>query len=135
MAIKTRAQLNTANDALFTANGTGAITGPLENTYNKDLNDSVATLSDDNDFTGVGAWSKQIREHKGNDIVVGSTLTLNNVGNYFHVTGTSTTITSITTRQHGTRVSFYFVESQTLQHGANLQLPNGADYVTQSVIA
>ncbi len=34
----------TANDSLFTANGVKAITGPLENTFNKDFIDSVNFL-------------------------------------------------------------------------------------------
>jgi hypothetical protein len=44
MAQKTRAQMVTANDSLFTANGVKAITGPLENTFNKDFIDSVNFL-------------------------------------------------------------------------------------------
>lgn len=42
MAIKTRAQLIAANDALFTANGAKEITGPLVNEFNDDFIDSVA---------------------------------------------------------------------------------------------
>jgi hypothetical protein len=42
MAIKTRAQLIAANDALFTANGAKEITGPLVNTFEGDFIDSVA---------------------------------------------------------------------------------------------
>lgn len=132
MAQKNKSQLVAEIDAIYVDCGTECITPEAVNTFEKDKTDSYAILNEDNDFTGTATWTKQIREHKGTDIVAGSTLTPNNVGNYFHVTGTSTTITSITTRQHGTRVSFYFVNSQTLQHSSNLHLPNGADYVTQA---
>jgi hypothetical protein len=44
MAQKTRAQMVTANDSLFTANGVKAITGPLANTFNEDFIDSVNFL-------------------------------------------------------------------------------------------
>jgi hypothetical protein len=46
MAQKTRAQIQTANAALFTANGAKAITGPLEKAFNEDFADSVAFFAD-----------------------------------------------------------------------------------------
>lgn len=128
MAQKNKSQLVAEIDAIYVDCGTECITPEAVNAFEKDKTDSYAILNEDNDFSGVGTWTKQIREHKGANITVGSTLTLTNDGNYFHVTGASTSITSITTRQHGTRVSFYFVNSQTLTHSTSLRLPNAIDY-------
>lgn len=128
MAQKNKSQLVAEIDAIYVDCGTECITPEAVNAFEKDKTDSYAILNEDNDFSGVGAWTKQIREHKGANITVGSTLNLTNDGNYFHVTGASTVITSITTRQHGTRVSFYFVNSHTLTHSTSLILPNAIDY-------
>ena len=46
MAQKTRAEILAANAALFTANGTKAITGPLEKAFNEDFADSVVFIDD-----------------------------------------------------------------------------------------
>ncbi|OQA07900.1 MAG: hypothetical protein BWY67_01614 [Bacteroidetes bacterium ADurb.Bin397] len=41
MAVKTKAQLTSSNDSIFTNNGAGAITGPIENGFNADMIDSM----------------------------------------------------------------------------------------------
>lgn len=47
MAVKTKTQLRAFNDANIDANGINAITGPIHNTMNKDIIDSmVNTVSD-----------------------------------------------------------------------------------------
>lgn len=128
MAQKTKAQLVAEIDAIYVNCGTECITPEEVNTFEKDKTDSYAILNENNNFSGVATWTKQIREHKGANITAGSALTLTNDGNYFHVSGSSTVINSITTRQHGTRISLYFNQDQTLTHSSNLVLPNAADY-------
>ena len=124
MAIKTRAELDTVNTATF---GAGKNTlGDSEKAFNADWIESTATLSDDNDFTGVNVHTAEVRWHKGANIASGSELTLGTTGNFHHVTG-NVTINSISNKQHGTRMLLYFNSNPLLAHSASLVLPNATN--------
>jgi hypothetical protein len=124
MAIKTRAELDTVNTATF---GAGKNTlGDSEKAFNADWIESTATLSDNNDFTGVNIHTAEVRWHKGANIASGSELTLGTTGNFHHVTG-NVTINSISNKQHGTRMLLYFNSNPLLAHSASLVLPNATD--------
>jgi hypothetical protein len=124
MAIKTRAELDTVNTATF---GAGKNTlGDSEKAFNADWIESTATLSDNNDFTGVNNHTAEVRWHKGASIASASALTLGTTGNFHHVTG-SVTINSISTKQHGTRMLLYFNSNPLLAHSALLVLPNATN--------
>ena len=124
MAIKTRAELDTVNTATF---GAGKNTlGDSEKAFNADWIESTATLSDNNDFTGVNIHTAEVRWHKGANLASGSELTLGTTGNFHHVTG-NTTINSISNKQHGTRMLLYFNSNPLLAHSASLVLPNATN--------
>lgn len=124
MAIKTRAELDTVNTATF---GAGKNTlGDSEKAFNADWIESTATLSDNNDFTGVNIHTAEVRWHKGASIASGSELTLGTTGNFHHVTG-NVTITAISAKQHGTRMLLYFVSDPLIAHSASLVLPNASN--------
>lgn len=121
MAIKTRAELDTVNTATF---GAGKNTlGDSEKAFNADWIESTATLSDNNDFTGVNIHTAEVRWHKGANIASASELTLGTTGNFHHVTG-NVTINSISSKQHGTRMLLYFNSNPLIAHSASLVLPN-----------
>jgi hypothetical protein len=123
MAQKTREELNAANAALFVNNSTGDITPELEKAFNADWIDSTATLSDDNNFTGVNNHIKEVRWHKGANLASASTLALGTTGNYHHITG-DTTIEFLSVKPHGTRMLLYFTESLVLNGNAFFLMPN-----------
>jgi hypothetical protein len=126
MAVKTKAQLLSENTSTFADNTSGDITPALERAFNTNFIDSVATLSDDNDYTGVNTHSKEVRWHKGANLTAASTLSLGVTGNYHHVTG-NTAITELSTKQHGTRMLLYFSGTPLLTHSSALILPNAAN--------
>ena len=129
MAIKTRAELDTVNTATF---GAGKNTlGDSEKAFNADWIESTATLSDDNDFTGVNVHTAEVRWHKGASLASASLITLGNTGNFHHVTG-NTTITELSAKQHGTRMLLYFVSNPILAHSASLVLPNATNIQVQA---
>ncbi len=59
MTVRTRAQLTTENNVLFTANGTGAITGPLVNVFQQDMIDSALLIDDLTDSINVTVGALQ----------------------------------------------------------------------------
>jgi len=56
MTIKTKAALIAWNDANIKANNNKEITGPIHNTMNKDLIDSLVNTTDDNDLLGLFSY-------------------------------------------------------------------------------
>jgi len=126
MAVKTKAQLLSENTSTFADNTSGDITPALERDFNTNFIDSVATLSDDNDYTGVNTHTKEVRWHKGANLTAASTLSLGVTGNYHHVTG-NTAIDTLPTKQHGTRMLLYFTGTPILVHTNALILPNAAN--------
>lgn len=60
MAVKTRTALQTQNTTTFKDQPAGNITPPLHRTFNNDLIDSAANLSDSNAYTGVNTFNATV---------------------------------------------------------------------------
>jgi len=90
--------------------------------------DSAITIAS----TGVVTFDKQVQWKKGGDLASATSLTIDNDGNYFDVTGT-TTITSFSTVGIGTIIKLHFDGVVTLTHDStDLILAGAANFTTEA---
>jgi hypothetical protein len=89
------------------------------------VQDTGIAISDNDEVRMVGTveWAK------GGDLASAATLTLDDDGNYFDVTGT-TTITTISAKPAGTRILLHFDAAVTLTYDATKIVLQGAEDLT-----
>lgn len=92
MAVKNRTTLVNDSDATFLDNTSGQIIPANHRTFNDDVIDSVANLTDDNTFNGVNTFDNLIIQKQENAYITAATfIDLSAVtGNIVYISGTTT---------------------------------------------
>lgn len=125
----TRAQQLALVNANLPNNNTQQITPVKHRQVESASITAAAFVDDDNTFTGLNSYQKEVRWAKGADLASATNITLGDTGNYHQITG-AVQIETLSTKQAGTRMLLYFVSNPVLVHSANLILPGSANIQT-----
>lgn len=125
----TRAQQLALVNANLPNNNTQQITPVKHRQVESASITAAAFVDDDNTFTGLNSYQKEVRWAKGADLASATNITLGDTGNYHQITG-AVQIETLSTKQAGTRMLLYFVSNPVLVHSANLLLPGSANIQT-----
>lgn len=125
----TRAQQLALVNANLPNNNTQQITPVKHRQVESASITAAAFVDDDNTFTGLNSYQKEVRWAKGADLASATNITVGDTGNYHQITG-AVQIETLSTKQAGTRMLLYFVSNPVLVHSANLILPGSANIQT-----
>lgn len=125
----TRAQQLALVNANLPNNTTKQITPIKHRQVESESITASAFVDDDNTFTGLNSYQKEVRWAKGADLASATNITLGDTGNYHQITG-AVQIETLSTKQAGTRMLLYFVSNPVLVHSANLILPGAVNLQT-----
>ena len=125
----TRAQQLALVNANLPNNTTKQITPVKHRQVESESITASAFVDDDNTFSGINSYQKEVRWAKGADLASATSISLGDTGNYHQITG-AIQIETLSTKQAGTRMLLYFVSNPILVHSANLILPGSANIQT-----